>query len=145
LKKRIIINEHNNNVTIKHFFGKRVTYGSPIQLMHVDSGFFIQHAKKVSELHKGCQLLELTLDPAPSRVTFMLHSRYNYRAEGDGVVFGDHILLYNQKYNQFLNCSEEICLDQSPRLDLQSEYRPKSPLRKPHPLTYFRRFEANMS
>jgi hypothetical protein len=54
LRKRIIINEHNNHVTIKHFFGKRVTYGSPIQLMHVDSGFFIQHAKKVSELHKGC-------------------------------------------------------------------------------------------
>ena len=65
-----------------------------------------------SELHKGCQLLEMTEEPAPSRVTFMLYSRYNYRAEGDGVVFGDHILLYNSKYNQFLNCSEEICLDQ---------------------------------
>ena len=141
----MIINTHNNQSTLAHFFGKKVTYGMPIQLMHLDSGFYLQHAKKVSELHKGCQLLELTSDPAPSRVTFILQSRYQYRAEGDCVVFGDHILLYNQKYNQFLNCSEEICLDQSPRLDLPSEYRPKSPLRKPNPLTFFRRFEANMS
>ena len=112
LKKRIAININNNHGTIEHYFGKKVLYGSPIQLMHVDSGYFIQHAKRVSELHKGCQLLEMTEEPAPSRVTFMLYSRYNYRAEGDGVVFGDHILLYNSKYNQFLNCSEEICLDQ---------------------------------
>lgn len=85
------------------------------------------------------------MDPAPSRVTFIINSRYNYRAVGDPVVFGDHILLHNEKYNQFLNCSEDIAIDQSPILDLQSEFRPPSPLRKPHPTTYFRRFEANMS
>lgn len=54
LKKRIKINLSNNIDTIDKSFGKQVMYGQPIQLMHLDSGFFLQHAKKVSELHKGC-------------------------------------------------------------------------------------------
>jgi len=145
LKKRIEVGTENNNSTIAHFFGKKVTYGIELQLMHVDSGFYLQHAKRVSDLNKGCQLLELVPEPAPSRVTFVLQSRYKYRAYGEPVVFGDHILLYNQKYNQFLNCSEEVIIDQLSRVDLPSEHRPKSPLRKPSPISFFRRFEANMS
>ena len=95
MRKRITINIANNVDTIDFFFGKKIKYGMPIQLMHVDSDFFLQHAKKVSELHKGCSILELVEEPAPSRVTFMLQSRYKYRAMGDDVVFGDHILLFN--------------------------------------------------
>lgn len=65
----------------------------------MDSGYFLQHSKRSSFENKGCSALELAEEPSPQRVTFFIHSRYKYRQLGDEIVFGDHILLYNVKYN----------------------------------------------
>ena len=48
LERRVKNNETNNNKLILDLHGRRVSYGQPIQLMHVDSGYFLQFAKRVS-------------------------------------------------------------------------------------------------
>lgn len=41
LEKRRIANKENNENLINDSFGQRVHYGMPIQLRHVDSGYYI--------------------------------------------------------------------------------------------------------
>ena len=48
LEKRVKMNDENNTRYRQAMLGRKVMYGQPIQLMHVDSGYFIQHAKRVS-------------------------------------------------------------------------------------------------
>lgn len=79
--------------------------------MHVESGFFIQHAKKVSQFARQCQQLELVQHPSPQRSTFYILPRYKYRQDGEPVVYNDHVILYNMKYNQYIHVSEDIVFD----------------------------------
>lgn len=79
LAKRKVKNIEANERYYEVVKGKRVTYGSIIQLMHVDSGFYLQNSKKSSQLNKSCSLLELVEEPAPQRAQFILQSRYHYR------------------------------------------------------------------
>ena len=41
LERRVKNNETNNKKLIQDLHGRRVSYGQPIQLMHVDSGYFL--------------------------------------------------------------------------------------------------------
>lgn len=123
----------------------KVHYGMPIQLMHVDSGFFIQHAKRISHIDRSCQRIELVENPAPQRVTFYIQPRYRYREDGEPVVYNDHITLYNIKYNSFLHISEEYRFDQEIRPHQSSEFRPESPRRIQNPDEIYKRYEANVS
>ena len=98
--------------------------------MHQDSGMFLQYAKKSPQFDRACQSLELTYNPSAQRVTFHIQQRYRYRQDGESVVYNDHILLYNQKYNSFIHISEDFVQDQI-RIDAKpSKYRPKSPMRR---------------
>ena len=54
LQKRIEQQHINNRRWIVKQQGKRVMYGTPVQLRHVDSGMYIQHAKRSSELDRNC-------------------------------------------------------------------------------------------
>lgn len=83
-------------------------------------------------------------EPAPQRAWFVIQSRYRYRQIGEPVVYNDHILLYSQKYNSYLHASETYLLNQIQRASPQSQYRLKSPIRRPDPETVYRRFEANI-
>lgn len=49
--------------------------------------------------------------PTPQRVTFYIQPRYKYREDGEAVVYNDHIILYNLKYNSYLHISEEFKFD----------------------------------
>lgn len=102
------INKINNEKLIQNMTGRKVTYGMPIQLMHLDSGYFLQYNKRISELDRQCQTLELSIDPSAQRVTFFIYPRFKYRQEGEYVVYNDHILLYNSKYNSYIHVSEDI-------------------------------------
>jgi hypothetical protein len=55
LERRKLANHENNLKTMSDMFGQRVYYGQPVQLMHVDSGYFLQHAKKISQVDRTCQ------------------------------------------------------------------------------------------
>lgn len=74
-KKNILLNEKNFN----QLKGTKVTYGQTIQLMHVDSGFYLQNSKRSSQLNKSTSTLELVEEPAPMRAQFIIQSRYRYR------------------------------------------------------------------
>ena len=106
---------------------------------------FLQHAKKSSECDRQCQLIELVNDPSAQRVTFYIQQRYKYRLDGEAVVFNDHILLYNQKYNCYLHVSEEHLQDQITIENFPSKYRPRSPKRRQNPDEFFKKLEANCS
>ena len=125
--------------------GQYIHYGLSIQLRLEASGQFLQLSKKSAEEDKTCQKLELTYSPVASRVTFQIQPRYKYRQEGDQVVFNDQIVLYNQKYNAYIHFSKDILQRPSPAFRFQSDFRPKSPLRRRNPETLFPWYEANVS
>lgn len=145
LKRRLIAQGQNNITIMNEWFGKKVLYGQNIQLMHVDSGYFLQHAKKVSELDRSCQGLELAELPNPQRCTFILLPRYNYRQEGEPIVLNDHVLIYNMKYNSYVHVSDHIVFDQEVREFVASDYRPPSPKRRDNPDQVYKSHQVNMS
>lgn len=104
----MLTNTNNNNKLMQDMHGKRIIYGMPIQLRHVDSQYFLQYTKKISQNDRQCQELELVREPSAQRVTFFIYPRFKYRQEGDSVVYNDHVLLYNSKYNSYLHASESI-------------------------------------
>lgn len=55
LKKRCAMNKINNIKLMQEMAGKKVVYGMPIQFMHVDSGYFLQLAKRISQGDRKCQ------------------------------------------------------------------------------------------
>lgn len=57
--------------------------------------------------------LEMSNNPSAQRVTFIIQPRYQYRKDGEPVVYNDHVVLYNQKYNMYMHVSEDIVFDQS--------------------------------
>ena len=71
--------------------------------------------------------------------------RYKYRQDGEPVVYNDHVILYNVKYNQYIHVSEEVVFNQEVREYNPSEYRPLSPRRRPNPDEVYKRAEVNMS
>lgn len=78
-------------------------------------------------------------------MTFYIQQRYKYRQDGEAVVYNDHILLYNQKYNCYIHLSEDQ-LQEQVKMNLKpSKYRPKSPLRRCNPQEIFKKLEVNCS
>ena len=80
---------------IKTRLGEAIGYGTDIQLMHLDSGAFLQISKRSAEIQKDNLMIELTHDPSPNRVTFSIMPGYKYRQEGDKVIYGDHVVFKN--------------------------------------------------
>lgn len=90
---------------IKTRQGEPVKYGSEVQLMHMDSGAFLQAGKMMADIQKDFLRLELSQDPSPNRVIFVIRPRYNYRQEGDEVVMGDHVVFYNPRKDNCIHFS----------------------------------------
>lgn len=104
----------NNEVLITNQIGNFVNYMDNVQLRHEASGYWLQLSKKSAEEDKTCQKIELTGEPVGSRVCFNIQPRYQYRQEGDKVVFRDQILLYNVKQNAYVHFTKDDSL-QSPQ------------------------------
>lgn len=66
--KNIKLNEKN----FENMKGIKVHYGQTVQLMHVDSGFYLQNSKRSSQLNKSTSTLELVEEPAPMRTQFII-------------------------------------------------------------------------
>lgn len=106
---------------------------------------YLQHAKKASQIDRRCQEIELIPEPSAQRVTFFLNQRYNYRQEGEPVVYDDHIVLFNTKYNCYLHISMDHMQEQVKVTGAPSKYRPLSPQRRVNPDTLYKRLEVNCS
>ena len=64
-------------------------------------------SKQSAEQDKTCQKIELTNTPSASRTSFQMQPRFKYRQEGDRIVFGDMVLLYNVKNNAYIHFSKD--------------------------------------
>jgi hypothetical protein len=84
-------------------------------------------------------------EPSAQRVTFYIQPRYKYRQVGQNIVYNDHVLFYNQKFNSYLHVSEDQSIEQVELKSDPSSFRPKSPVRKPNPDQCFKNYDTNMS
>ena len=85
--------------------GEFVTYGSEIQLYHVDSDSYLSAKKTCAVLEKTCNLVELAERPSKS-IFFKILPRYKYRQEGEKIKYGDQIIFLNVKINLYLHVAE---------------------------------------
>lgn len=53
-ERRMNLNKINNDKYIDMMNKRKVTYGMPIQLMHVDSGYFLTMTKSLSQTDRSC-------------------------------------------------------------------------------------------
>ena len=90
--------------------GVDVTYGSEIQLMHVDSKMFLSGMIKVSESLGSAYKVELS-DDLSMNMVFQFLPKYKLRQMGEIIFFSDLFLIYNVKIGCYLNfCPDEQVL-----------------------------------
>ena len=98
--------------------GENVTYGSEIQLFHVDSASFICVKKTSADLERTCNKVELVDRPSKG-IYFKIMPRYKYRQEGEKIKYGDQIIFYNTKVQLYLHvCDTQIPVEESQPLPL---------------------------
>ena len=61
--------------------GEKVTYGDEVQLVHYDSGMFVEASKTCADFDKSSNLVRL-VDTGSKGVYFTIEPRYKYRSEG---------------------------------------------------------------
>ena len=81
--------------------GKFVTYGSEIQLMHRDSGYFLVSKNECSQTEQIGYRLEVS-SQYNSKMVFTLLPRYKSRRIGELIQFTDEIFIKNISINSFL-------------------------------------------
>ena len=88
LKKKMLDEEDSNNKLVERRKGENVTYGSEIQLYHVDSSSFICVKKTSADMERTCNKVELVDRPSKG-IYFKIMPRYKYRQEGEKIKYGD--------------------------------------------------------
>ena len=72
--------------------GEFVEYGNEIQLLHVDSGCFLQSTKMCADEDNSCNKVELA--PFGTKaVFFKALGGFKYKQEGDRIHYNDQIVL----------------------------------------------------
>jgi hypothetical protein len=97
--------EDTNLKTIERRRGEFLTYGSEIQIFHVDSESYLCAKKTCAELEKTCNKVELLNKPSQA-IYFKILPRYKYRQEGDKIKYGDQIIFLNVKINLYLHVGD---------------------------------------
>lgn len=105
-RRKMEIEREANLKALNSFIGLTVTYGSEIQLMHVDSKAFLSGKVVCSELDKTAYKFELSSHYS-SGMVFKIMPRYKVRQEGEVIEFNDQILLYNVKLASYVNFTDE--------------------------------------
>ena len=103
-KERAEKEEKLNQELIISKAGQVVTYGSEVQLMHRDSGYFLISKNECSQTEQIGYKLEVS-NEYNSRMVFTLLPRYKSRRLGDFIQFSDDIYIKNIKINSFLSVS----------------------------------------
>ncbi|EFC42308.1 predicted protein [Naegleria gruberi] len=104
LKERMEREIQQNELEALRNYGKPVTYGSSIQLLHVQTQSFLTVARESAEMQKDC--LRLSLDDVGSKYShFSLLPYFNYRRDGEIVKLSDKIRIWNRKSAQYVQFS----------------------------------------
>jgi hypothetical protein len=78
LKKKMLDEEDTNRKHVERRRGEFVTYGSEIQLYHVDSESYLCAKKTCAEVEKTCNKVEL-IEKQSQAIYFKILPRYKYR------------------------------------------------------------------
>lgn len=130
LHQRMTQEQEQNRRIIRSRQGGVVNYGSQVQLLHVDSGSYLQVSKQETSIRKDWYRFELSSNPSPSRVIFDILPRYKYRQDGDRVVYEDHILLFNSSKSLYIQYMNEAPLPVEEPTHMPSTFRPNCPHRR---------------
>lgn len=94
-----------------------ITYGSEIQFMHKDSGYFLMSMNECSQTQQIGYRVEVS-NEYNSKMIFTFLPRYKSRRIGDCIQFTDEVFIKNIKINSYLSIST-IPGDSNPSLNLQ--------------------------
>ena len=97
--------EDTNKKLVERRTGEFVTYGSEIQMLHVDSESYLCAKKTCADIEKTCNKVDLIDRPSQS-IYFKILPRYKYRQEGEKIKYGDQIIFLNVKMNLYLHVGE---------------------------------------
>lgn len=100
-KERADKEDKINKELIRSKAGKYVTYGTEIQLMHRDSGYFLVSKNECSQTEQIGYRLEVS-SQYNSKMVFTLLPRYKSRRIGELIQFTDEIFIKNISINSFL-------------------------------------------
>ena len=106
-KERAEKEEKLNQELTKSKEGQLVTYGSEIQLMHKDSGYFLVSKNECSQTEQIGYKVEVTKEYS-SKMIFTFLPRYKSRRIGDFIQFTDEIFIKNIKINSYLSISNAV-------------------------------------
>ena len=102
LRKKMLDEEESNKKLVERRLGENVTYGSEIQLYHVDSQSYICAKKSSADLERTCNKVTL-IDRPSNGIYFKIMPRYKYRQEGERIKYGDQIVFLNTKLSLYLH------------------------------------------
>jgi hypothetical protein len=105
LKKKMLDEEDTNRKHVERRRGEFVTYGSEIQMYHVDSESYLCAKKTCADVEKTCNKVEL-IEKQSQAIYFKILPRYKYRQEGEKIKYGDQIIFLNIKINLYLHVAE---------------------------------------
>lgn len=120
-KERAEKEDQQNQELIKSKSGQLVTYGSEIQFMHRDSGFFLISKNECAQTDQIGYQLEVSADYS-SKMIFSILPRYKSRRLGDLIQFSDEVYIKNMKINSFLSISSFVL--ENPRETFYQETNP---------------------
>jgi hypothetical protein len=150
LKKKMADEEDTNAKMVERLAGEFVTYGSEIQLFHVDSEAYLVSKKTCADIEKTCNKIELVDKPSQA-IYFKILPRYKYRQEGDRIKYGDQIIFLNTKINLYLHVAEvQIPIEKPIALPLipgttKNEITPVIIDRRCPPINYVPTYEVNVA
>jgi Inositol 1,4,5-trisphosphate/ryanodine receptor len=97
--------EDSNKKLVERMKQEYITYGSVIQMVHIESESYLCAKKICAEVDKTCNKVEL-IDKPSQAIYFKIMPRYKYRTEGEKIKYGDQIIFLNLKVNLYLHVSE---------------------------------------
>ena len=136
-----------NKELLEVYQGSAVSYGSEIQLMHVDSESFLDGKVTTAEFEKSAYTFVLS-DDYNAGMIFRILPKYQVCHEGDPIHYDQEILLQNTKLNCYVNFARDGRIDLDIPIKVENVHATASPyktveFRKMDP--YSVRFEAHLS
>jgi len=112
MEKRKDDENESNQALLESYLNLDVTYGSEIQLYHLDSHSFLNGKILCSDTDKSAYKFELSNDYGTGMI-FKVFPRYKLRTEGETIQYQDQVVLYNIKLRSYVNfsCENPIEID----------------------------------
>ena len=107
LERKLKEEEATNQKSFRMRLGEFVEYGNEIQLLHVDSGCFIEGTRFCADEDNSCNKVELAVTGSKN-VVFKALGGFKYKLEGDRIHYNDQIVLYHNETKLSLHVTEKL-------------------------------------